>query len=382
MAAPVLAVRRVDLTAFRNYRTMRLNVDRRSVVLTGPNGAGKTNLLEALSLLIPGRGLRRARLQEMNRDDPLGGCWAVAARLDTPTGPADIGTGLAPASATDNSERRLVRIDGADVAGPSLLSDLVDLVWLTPAMDRIFLESTSGRRRFMDRLVYGVDPLHARRVSAYERAMRERTRLLVDGGADPAWLAALEETMAENGVALAAARREGLTRLNAAIAATHGVFPQAELAVPGLLEDWLAEMPALAAEDRFRALLAQGRARDAAAGAACEGPHRSDLAVRHLSKDQPAARCSTGEQKALLIAITLAVARLVAMRRGAAPILLLDEVVAHLDQVRRAALFAEIAALGAQAWLTGTDRNLFDELRGDAQFFTVQDGQVLSASPV
>lgn len=374
------AVRRLSLTDFRCYAGLRLDLDRRPVVLTGPNGAGKTNLLEALSLLSPGRGMRRARLGELVRREAPSGCWAVAAHLDGPGGRVEIGTGLQIAPDREEeeaAERRSVRIDGAGAAGPQALAEVASLVWLTPQMDRLFTDAPSGRRRFLDRLTFGLDPAHARRVSAFEKAMRERNRLLRAGGGDPAWLAALEGTMAEWAVAVAAARRDAVARLSAALSGQpDGPFPRARLAVQGRLEGWLDEMPALEAEDRYRALLGEQRQGDREAGGAGEGPHRSDLHVVHAGKDMPAAQCSTGEQKALLIAIILADVRLQVARRGAAPVLLLDEVAAHLDQTRRAALYAQLADLGAQAWMTGTEPQFFEPLQGEAQFFTVRDGRV------
>jgi DNA replication and repair protein RecF len=370
---PLPALRRIDLTDFRNYAFQRLDLAGRSVVLTGPNGAGKTNLLEAVSFLSPGRGLRRARLSEAARQGSAGR-WAVAARLDTAAGELLLGTGTA-ANDGDDGERRAVHVDGRVASGPAVLSDHLGLAWLTPQMDRLFVEGASARRRFLDRLVYGFDPGHARRVAAFERAMRERNRLLEAGG-EARWLTAQEETMAEQAVAVAAARRDGAVRLQDALDRAPGPFPRALIAIDGLIEGWLDEQPALAAEDRYRALLASQRALDAAAGLTLQGPHKSDLLVRHAGKDQPAAQCSTGEQKALLIAMVLANARLAAERRGAAPILLLDEVVAHLDRMRREALFDELAALRTQAWMTGTDGSLFEALGDRAEFFTVRDGRV------
>jgi DNA replication and repair protein RecF len=379
-AAVRLAVTRLVLTDFRGYASARLAVDGRPVVLTGPNGAGKTNLLEAVSFLAPGRGLRRARLADIDRrvpparpDTPPPGAWALAATLEAPRGRVQIGTGRDPASET--GERRVVRIDGAPARSQGALAAHVNMVWLTPQMDRLFLEGSAARRRFLDRLVYGFDPEHATRLGTYEQAMRERARLLRDGPADPAWLSALEENMAAHGVAVAAARRDVAARLDEACAGAPGPFPRARLTLEGTVEGWLATMPALAAEDEFRRRLAAARRLDAESGTTTVGPHRSDFGVRHIS-GMPAAECSTGEQKALLIAILLAHARLQAALRGAAPLMLLDEVAAHLDGLRREALFAEIEALGAQAWLTGTDAMLFDGLRGAGQFFTVADAVV------
>jgi DNA replication and repair protein RecF len=365
-----LAVRRLRLTAFRNYASAALDLDRRPVVLSGPNGAGKTNLLEAVSLLAPGRGLRRAKVTEMDRRDG-GAAWAVAATVDTPTGPVDLGTGRDP-----EGERRLVRIDGAPARGQSALGAHVSAVWLTPRMDRLFLESSGERRRFLDRLVFGADPAHAGRVTAYDKALRQRARLLREGGADPVWLDALEGQLTERGIAIAAARLDMAGRLARACARDDGPFPGAGIAVTGDVETWLADLPALEAEERFAAALRAGRSRDAETGGAAVGPHRADLAVTHLAKDMPAAQCSTGEQKALLIAIVLAHARFTAAEAGAGPVLLLDEVAAHLDAERRAALFQTVLTLGLQAWITGTDGSVFDWFGDRAQHFGVETATV------
>jgi DNA replication and repair protein RecF len=371
------AVTRLTLSQFRCYDGVRLNADRRPVVLTGPNGAGKTNLLEAVSFLAPGRGLRRARLSEVERiGAPPGAGWAVAARIETPLGPVDIGTGRDP-SVDSAAERRLVRIDGQPVRGQMVLAEHLAMVWLTPQMDRLFIEGSSGRRRFLDRLVFGFDPAHAGRLSRYEHALRERARLLRDGRGDDTWLSALEDVLATTGVAVAASRRTMVNRLQLACEQGIGPFPQADLTVAGTVEAWLADQPALAAEDALRRRLAeQRRFESGAGGEGTVGPHRSDLAVRHRAKDMPAEFCSTGEQKALLIAIVLANARLMAAERGLPPVLLLDEVAAHLDAQRRTALFEEILALGAQAWLTGTDAGIFAELGDRACFFRVEDARV------
>lgn len=382
------AVLSLSLRDFRNYAELHLRLSGRPVVLTGPNGAGKTNILEALSFLSPGRGLRRAKLSEVSRNATSSCRWAAHAELSSSVGLVAIGTGLAEAAGEDeSSERRIVRINGEPASSANGLSEYLDVVWLTPQMDRLFVDGLSTRRRFMDRLVYGLDGGHARQVAAYERATRERNRLLKQGqgksaGADPAWLAALESQMAEHGVAVAAARREGLARLEAGMALATGPFPRARLAAQGLVEGWLADMPALAAEEKFRGLLAARRGIDREAGLATEGPHRSDMAVWHADRDQPAAQCSTGEQKALLIAITLANARLIRARGNMAPLMLLDEVSAHLDGKRRAALYEELLAIGGQVWLTGTDEDLFADLGGRAEFFTVADGVVTPRAPI
>jgi DNA replication and repair protein RecF len=365
------------LNDFRCYREARIEVEPAPVVLTGPNGAGKTNLLEAISFLAPGRGLRRARLGDVDRRGEAVTPWAVAASLATPRGSVRIGTGRE--ANANGGERRVVRIDGAAARSQTALAEHVNLVWLTPQMDRLFLEGASVRRRFFDRLVYGFDPAHAARCAAYEQALRERGKLLREGRADAAWLTALEDTMAQHGVAIAAARRDVAARLDAACAAGVSGFPRARLAISGSVEAWLDEYPALAAEDELRAQLQASRRQDGESGGAAIGPHRSDLQVRHGATDMAAEQCSTGEQKALLVAILLAHARLQAELRGAAPLMLLDEVAAHLDRERRRALFAEVTALGAQAWLTGTDDELFVELRGTAQFFGVREATVSAA---
>jgi DNA replication and repair protein RecF len=374
---PGAAVSRLTLTAFRCYRHARIETDHRPQVLVGPNGAGKTNLLEALSFLSPGRGLRGARLAEIDR---IGGgaAWAVAALVDGPAGPVEIGTGR-DASQADGAGRRIVRIDGR-TAGPAALAGIVPVIWLTPEMNRIFLDASAGRRRFFDRLVLGYDTAHAGRVNAYEQALRERSRLLRDGRLDHSWLSVLESLMAEHGVAIAAARSEAAARLDAAARLGVGPFPCAAIAIDGTLESWLREMPALAVEDRFRALLRDSRRRDAEAGGAADGPHRSDLEVRHADRDMPAAACSTGEQKALLLSIVLAHARLLAAEGESAPIVLLDEIAAHLDADRREALFDEICALGVQAWMSGTDDDLFETLGDRASRFRVEDATVRPAA--
>jgi DNA replication and repair protein RecF len=370
------AVLSLSLRDFRNYTELHLRLSGAPVVLTGPNGAGKTNILEALSFLSPGRGLRRAKLSEVNRHAGQS-CWAAHAEVASVVGPVSIGTGLAETPAgEEGSERRVVRINGEPAASANGLTEYLDVVWLTPQMDRLFVDGVSTRRRFMDRLVYGLDSGHARQLAAYERAMRERNRLLKAGGADPAWLSALEGQMAEHGVAVAAARRDGLARIETGMTLATGPFPRARLAAQGVIEAWLEDMPALAAEEKFRSLLAAKRGIDREAGAATDGPHRSDLMVWHAEKAQAAEHCSTGEQKALLIAITLANARLIRARRQKAPLMLMDEVSAHLDARRRTALYEELLALGGQAWLTGTDEGLFDDLAGRAEFFTVVDGVV------
>lgn len=383
-ARSLLAVRQLRLTDFRNYRQLRLDCGLEPVVLVGGNGAGKTNLLEALSFLAPGRGLRRARLDEVAHrargeapgSDTAASGWAVAATLDTPEGRLAIGTGLEPNRGEGGGARRIVRIDGRTAASQTMLGLHVAAVWLTPQLDRLFLDGPGERRRFLDRLVTALHPEHAGDVAAYENALRQRARLLGEGNRDPHWFTALEDTMARHGVALAAARADTVHRLDAAARLGIGPFPRAALAMAGEIDSWLDTMAALDAEDRLRAALAASRLRDAEAGTTSCGPHRSDLAVRHLDLDLPAAEGSTGQQKAVLVSIALAHARLVAMSRGRPPLLLLDEIAAHLDAERRAALFDEVVALGAQSWMTGTDAELFAPLRGRAQILCVADGSI------
>lgn len=383
--APSVAVAHLLLTDFRCYGRLSLDLPPRPVVLTGPNGAGKTNLLEALSFLTPGRGLRRVSLSEAgHRAAPTAPPrpWAVAAHLHTPDGPLDIGTGregageAAPSESGTTTERRLVRIDGQTVRNQTALAERLGVLWLTPEMDRLLQEGAASRRRFLDRLVFGIDPAHAGRVSAYEQAMRERARILRDCPGETRWLEALEGQMAERGIAIAAARADLVAHLTRAMTAQTGPFPQARLALEGGVEAWLTTMPALAAEDRLRDALASRRRQDTESGTTSLGPHRSDLLLHHGPKDQPAAQCSTGEQKALLIALVLANARLQARLKGRPPLMLLDEVAAHLDRDRRAALCAALAELGGQSWLTGTDPDLFQAWRDQAHFLTVQDGDI------
>ncbi len=370
------AVRRLSLTAFRCYARLRLETGPEPVVLTGPNGAGKTALLEALSLLAPGRGLRRAALGDLARRPrpgaPPAEPWSVAAILDGASGSVALGTGQDP----EGGERRVVRVDGRSARGQKTLAEHAAIAWATPEQDRLFLEGPSARRRFLDRLVLGFAANHAGELGAYEHCQRERGRLLAEGQRDDRWLAALEDGMARHGIAVAAARAAVVARLDAAAAAAPGPFPAARLALIGETDRWLAAMPALAAEERLRAALAAARGADAAQGGAGHGPHRSDLAVRFAQKDIAAVDGSTGEQKALVLSIVLANARALAAERGRPPLLLLDEVVAHLDRARRTAFADAIAALGAQAWLTGTDDELFQGLRGRAQFLRVFDSSV------
>lgn len=352
------AITRLSLTDFRNHRDAVIATDDGFVLLSGPNGAGKTNVLEAVSLLTPGRGLRQVPIAEMGRSSGPGG-FAVAARLDDGT---DIGTGTAATA----PERRQVRINGTP-ASVNSLGEWLAILWLTPAMDRLFTESSGGRRRFLDRLTLALEPGHAHHAARYEAAMRSRNKLLgAEASPDSDWLSALEAKMAEHGAILAEARSRTVAALTEQIDATpDDNFPKASLA----LEGW--------AGGDLAGSLRANRNRDAAAGRTTEGPHRHDLIAVHAAKNQPASRGSTGEQKALLLGLVLAHAELVAKRRGASPILLLDEVAAHLDPARRAALFARLSGRG-QVWMTATEPSLFNEI-AHAACFHVESGTISPA---
>ena len=348
--APHIAALR--LTHFRSHENLTLDCAPRAMVLLGANGIGKTNVLEALSMLAPGRGLRGAAFDDMRFERRLG--WTVGSDIATPEGLVRAGVGW-----RDGARR--VRIDGANGKMDDMAHMLPQL-WLTPSMDRLFVDGASGRRKFLDRFAQSLDASLTKSLSAYEKAMRERNRLLQDnGGAQNGWLDGLEEAMALNGVAIAAARLTALDALAGGLAAIpEAAFPRAEIALLGTLEASLRTQSALEAEDQFRRHLAAARALDAAAGRCLDGPHRSDLQVHYAAKNMPAADCSTGEQKALLVGLILAQAHCVAAQRGAVPILLLDEVAAHLDATRRAALAEILHALGGQSWITGTDEQSFD----------------------
>ena len=376
-----LSCARLTLTNFRCYEKVRLEPGARPVVLTGSNGAGKTNVLEALSFLVPGSGLRRARLPDLGRRLPgehQGRAWAVAATIEGDAASVNLGTGL---DADAKSTKRVVHVDGEPKRAVAVLAEHFSTHWLTPQMDRLFLDGSQERRRFLDRLVYSFDPAHAGRTKAYTHALRERSKLLTDQTFDDVWLSGLEDTMATRGAAVAAARLGVAQRLVAAAKKTDAVFPAADLAIDGLAEQWLTQCPALEVEDRLRAALKASRKRDAqmgGAGGSVEGrlPHQSDLVVTHATKMMPAGQCSTGEQKMLLVGLVLAAARMSVQDEGRVPVLLLDEVAAHLDALHREALFAEVLNLGCQAWFTGTDAELFQTLRGQAKFYTVDAARV------
>lgn len=362
---------------FRNHADLDLAVGRRFVALVGENGAGKTNLLEAISLFSPGRGLRRADLSAMPRSGGPGG-FAVSMTLAGEEDEHRIGTGYEPPG-FDGRAARLCRIDGSTAPSPVAFSEFLRVVWLTPDLDGLFRGPAGDRRRFLDRLVLAVDAGHGARVNALERALRSRNRLLEERPNDGQWLDAVEREVAELGVSVALARRETTERLDRLIAEGRDdaqPFPWAALRLEGDLDDLVAVWPALEAEDRFRMALRHGRARDRAAGRTLSGPQTSDLVVRHGPKDVPAATASTGEQKALLIGLVLAHARLVQAMSGLSPVILLDEVAAHLDPRRRAGLFDALEALSGQVWMTGADPALFAELEGRADLVKVVDGQI------
>lgn len=366
-------VQRLLLTDFRSYQDLVLDTAGRTVVLYGENGAGKTNVLEAVSCLVPGRGLRSAPHADLARKGGAGG-WAVVAGVETVDGPRKLSSGQEVGFGAN--ERRQMRIDGEKQGASSAMASLLRLIWLTPAQDRLFVESPGGRRRFLDRLILAFDADHGARVSAYEKAMRERGRLLKEGRMDESWLNALEAQMAERAVAIAAARNDGVARLAHSMKDGAAHFPEAELFLDGAVEQALPGRAAVDVEDWVAGELAASRMRDAEAGRALFGPHTTDFVVTHKPKDMPAALCSTGEQKLLLASLVLAQARTVCRETGQTPVLLLDEVAAHLDEDRRAALFAALEELGAQSFVTGTDRALFTALEGRASFFKVSNSTV------
>ena len=380
-ASARLYIEELKLTNFRNYERASVHLDERPVVLVGDNGAGKTNLLEAVSLLGPGQGLRGRDYGELARKDGPGG-WAVAATVMSLEGVVEIGTGFGLAGGSEGTGRRSVRIAGKDQSAGAL-SHYVQLVWVIPEMDGLFTGPASERRRFLDRLMLAIDPKMSGPRGRYDRAMRQRNRLFQMREGSPSLFAGLEEQMAESGVAIAAARLDAVARLSALIQATHeargpGPFPFAVLSLEGTLERALMERPAVEVEDDYVSLLSETRERDRLAGRALAGPHLSDLIVIHGPHHAPAGDCSSGEQKALLLGLVLAKARLIRELSGAAPLVLFDEVAAHLDGSRREALFDEILDLEAQAWMTGTDRQTFDSLASQAQILAVNRGTIIA----
>lgn len=372
-------IEKLKLTTFRNHAEMSVELGASHVVLTGENGAGKTNILEAVSYLSPGRGLRRAAYDKVGQAGGSG-AWTVFAQMEGAQGEIKIGTGLQQTAFGVESSRK-VHMNGVQAKTSDELLEHSRILWLTPSMDGLFTGATSDRRRFLDRLVLAVDPTHGRRVGDYEKAMRARNKLLSEDYPDSAWLDATEAQLAELGVAVASARYELVSLLSEVIVKNNdpnSPFPDALVSISGALENQINEVAASDLEGEYLDRLRNNRRIDARAGRTLEGPHRSDLVVHHRPKSMPASQCSTGEQKALLIGLLLAHARLVGEIHDATPILLLDEVAAHLDEGRRAALYDMIDTLGCQAWMTGTERSLFKALDNRATFLTVKDGKVIA----
>lgn len=369
-------INRLALTHFRSYRAAHIEVRGDMVALVGPNGAGKTNCLEAISFFAPGRGLRRATLEDV-ADNQGDGSWAASAEVEGALGLTTFGTGIEPPIGEITTPRRC-RIDREPVRSATAFGDHIRMVWLTPAMDGLFMGAASERRRFLDRLVLAIDSEHSGRVSALERSLRSRNRLLEVRNFDDHWCDAIERETAELAVAVAASRGQTATKLAAMLHARGQTspFPSADIALDGWMENALLTEPATTVEDRYRAMLRDARPRDAAAGRTLDGPHLTDLKVIYAPKNMPARDASTGEQKALLIGLILAHATLVTETTDIVPLLLLDEVVAHLDPIRRAALFGELGKLGAQVWLTGADPAAFAELGSAGEIFDVEPGRI------
>jgi DNA replication and repair protein RecF len=372
---------KLTLNNFRNYHAASLETGAKTIVLVGPNGAGKTNLIEAISFFAPGRGLRRANLDEVAFSEG-DGSWAAAAEIEGALGLATLGTGIERPLEDGATILRKCRIDREPVGSAAAFADHLRVVWLVPAMDTLFVGAPSERRRFLDRLALAVDAEHGSRVNALERSLRSRNRLLEEARPDAHWLDAVEHETAELAVAVAGQRVETVSRLDGVLASRKGsAFPPAEIALDGWMEKLVPEHPAIEIEERYRAVLRDNRARDAAAGRTSDGPHLTDLKVTYAHKGIAAADASTGEQKALLIGLVLAHGRLIAEMTGFAPILLLDEIVAHLDPARRAALHVELAQLGGQVWMTGADPALFAEVGDDAMIIEVASGRLEPRRP-
>ena len=341
------------------------------IVLYGPNGAGKTNVLEAVSLLCPGRGLRRAKLQDIQHNQKLEP-WAISATLQTAYASIQVGTGLDP-----RTDKRIVRINGETAKGINELGNYIASVWIVPQMDRLFTEATGVRRRFLDRLIFAFDPGHSGRLARYSNALSQRSKLLKSGQSEPAWLNGLETQIAETGVAISAARLHFIEKLSDFCQAEkHTTFPTAQLEAKGTLEDMLAISPALEVEDIFKRQLLDSRGVDMLTGGAAIGPHKSDLHAVYTEKNMHAALCSTGEQKALLVGIILAHARMIKNMRGAPPVLLLDEVTAHLDSKRQGSLYEILEDMDAQVWITGTDKEIFSDIKKNAQTFLIENAKL------
>lgn len=372
----------LQLSSFRNYSSSNLSdIPSGPVVLCGANGAGKTNVLEAISFLSPGRGLRTAKISEVqNREtETTVTPWSVSALIESPCGPVRIGTGR-----DGMDDKRMIRINGeAARGGQAAMTEYLSVIWLTPQMDRIFADAATGRRKFLDRMVFALDPGHSGRTTRYENAMRQRSKLLQVGNTDPAWLDGLEATMAETGVAIAAARQDFIRRLQQAVDRTpadiQAHFPRAVMGLRGTVEELVRRVPALEVEEMLRYQLRASRSQDSDVGGAATGPHKGDLLVQYDAKKMPADQCSTGEQKALLVGMVLAHARMIGAERGAPPVLLLDEVAAHLDEGRRSTLYRILLDLKVQVFMTGTDLALFSPLQREGHFLSVASGQISPA---
>ena len=371
-------IRRLTLTNFRNYHAAAIAIEHHTIALVGPNGAGKTNILEAISFLTPGRGLRHATLEDVAFSEG-DGTWAVAAEVEGALGVVTLGTGIDLPSVETKLTSRRSRIDREPVPSASAFSDHLGVLWLVPAMDGLFTGPASDRRRFLDRLVLAIDAEHGARVSALERALRSRNRLLGEPRPDEHWLDAIEHETAELAVAVAAARSQMVELLSNALAARDDpTFPSAQIALDGWMEALVRTYPAIEIEDRYRTVLRENRERDRAAGRTLDGAHVTDIKVTYVAKAVAARDASTGEQKALLIGLVLANAELVARLTGFAPVLLLDEVVAHLDPDRRAALFDALERLGSQVWMSGADPATFGNIAARAQVIAVESGKLSS----
>lgn len=363
---------KIRLTNFRSYASFKLDIDPHPVVITGQNGAGKTNILEAISLFIPGKGLRGARLQDIKK---IGkdSTWAVNLSLENDNECLNLGTGNDPDS--PDQDRRVVLLDGKKLKSQNELTNHLAIVWATPQMDRLFLDGASHRRKFLDRLVYGFDPSHASRLNRYDHRLRERSALLRSGRFDKTWLDTLEAELSEDAVAITAARMEVVDALNH-VSIDNEVFVKSWIELDGALEKAMTDRSALETEDWIRQELLQSRGIDALTGGAQVGSHRSNLNVKHISKNMWAPQCSTGEQKSLLLSLVIASAKLLSIKRQVIPILLLDEVVAHLDENKRSALFQMLLGLNIQTWLTGTESDIFAETKSFAHQIAIEDGKI------
>lgn len=373
-------IEKLSLHYFRSYEELTLQTSSKFITLVGPNGAGKTNVLEAISLLAPGRGLRNAKTKDIQNIAYPEKDWALSTKLMTPLGAAKIGTGRERHTDIENKDKRIIRIDGETKRAQSSLADYTALLWLTPQMEKIFLDGSSTRRRFLDRFVFSFDPAHAGRITRYDNALRQRSKLLKSEKWDEVWLNTLEKNIAETGIAIAAARLEFAKKINVAISKLDHFresFPNCSVSILGTIESKLKSFPALDVEEFFLSTLKTGRKTDAETGGASIGPHKSDLHVHYIEKNMPADQCSTGEQKALLITLILAQSFLIKQERGFPPILLLDDIASHLDEKRRENMFDYLGFLDSQSWITGTNIQDFDTIKNKSDFFVIRDSKLL-----